>query len=248
MSEHPDVVLLRSGEEAPDPYVTAFERAGLHAVCEPVLAFAFPNQERLRAHLERRDCYEALIATSPRVAIALERLFANREDLARTWRGTTAYAVGPKTAKRLREVGLEPRGAEAGDAAALARQIVADAPGADLLFLCGNRRRDTLPDRLRGAGVLFEELVVYETHPRQDLTLPPSRQPSGTTWLAFFSPSGLEAVEQAESGNLREYRIAAIGSTTGGALADAGHSVEAVADAPSPDGLVSAIQAAETES
>lgn len=247
MSEQPDVVLLRSGEEAPDPYVTAFKQAGLHAVCEPVLAFAFPNQERLRAQLERRDRYGVLVATSPRVGTALERLFADREDLARTWRGTTAYAVGPKTAERLREVGLEPRGAEAGEAAALAQQIIEEAPGADLLFLSGNRRRDTLPDRLRAADVSFEEIVVYETHARQDLTLPPSRPPLEPTWLAFFSPSGLEAVEQAGSVDLRDYCIAAIGPTTGGTLKDAGYAVEAVAAEPSPDDLVSAIQAAETE-
>jgi uroporphyrinogen-III synthase len=247
MSEHPDVVLLRSGEEAPDPYVSAFERAGLHAVCEPVLAFVFPNQERLQARLERRDRYEALIATSPRVGTALKRLFADRKDLARAWQGTTAYAVGPKTAARLQTVGADPKGADAGGAAALAHQIVEDAPDEDLLFLCGNRRRDTLPDRLRAEGVAFEEIVVYETRTRQDLTLPPSRPTSGPTWIAFFSPSGLEAVEQAASVNLREYRVAAIGPTTGGALEDAGYAVEAVAAEPSPDGLVSAIQAAETD-
>ena len=211
-----------------------------------MLTFAFPHQSVLLNRLERRDQYAAIIATSPRVASALERLFAEREDLARKWRGAPAYAVGPKTAQRLRDVGLEPRGQDTGDADALASRIVEDAPGSPL-FLSGNRRRDTLPNQLRAADVPFEELVVYETRLRRDLTLPPSRRPSGLTWLAFFSPSGLEAVEQSDSFDLSGYRLAAIGSTTGGALEEAGHSVAAVAEEPSPEGLVSAIQVAEED-
>ena len=247
MSERPDVVLLRSEDEGRDPYVSAFEQVGLRAVCEPVLSFAFPNQAALRDRLQQHERYEALIATSPRIAIALDRLFADNEDLAQSWSGATAYAVGPKTAKRLQDIGLHPTEAEAGDAEALARCIVDDAPSAPLLFLCGNRRRDTLPNRLRAADVPFEEQVVYETRPREDLSLSRSRRSSGATWLAFFSPSGLEAVEQAGSIDLAEYRLAAIGSTTGGALEQAGHSVEAVAVEPSPDGIVSAIQAAQAD-
>jgi len=242
MKDRPDVILLRSRDKGDDRYVSAFADAGLRAVCEPVLTFAFPNQSALVDRLERRDRYAALIATSPRAVSALKRLFADRKDLARLWRGAPAYAVGPKTAQELRTIGVEPRGTEAGDAEALARQIVEDAPAAPLLFLCGNRRRDTLPDRLWAASVPFEEVIVYETHTRQDLTIPPS---DGAVWLAFFSPSGLEAVEQAEGIELSRYRLAAIGPTTGGALEAAGHSVAAVAEEPSPEGLVSAIQAAE---
>lgn len=243
MNESPDVILLRSADE-PDRYLAAFDRAGLQAVCEPVLTFAFPNQAPLRGRLEREGEYEALVATSPRAATALERLFADREGLAESWEGRRAYAVGPKTAERLRAVGLEPRGHSAGDAEALAAYIVDDAPPARLLFLSGNRRRDTLPDGLRNEDVPFDELVVYETRTRTALTLPATNE---TPWLVFFSPSGLEAVEHAESVDLAEYRIAAIGPTTGGALEDAGHSVEAVAAEPSPDGLVSAITAAEKD-
>ncbi len=242
MSESPDVILLRSADE-PDRYLAAFGRAGLRAVCEPVLAFAFQNQAALRDRLEQGGKYDALVATSPRAATALQRLFADHEGLAESWGGRRAYAVGPKTAERLQAVGLEPRGHSAGDAEALVSYIVDDAPAAHLLFLSGNRRRDTLPGGLRDGGVPFDELVVYETRTRTALALP---SPTETSWLAFFSPSGLEAVAQAESVDLSDYHIAAIGPTTRGALEDAGHPVDAVAAEPSPDGLVSAITAADT--
>lgn len=238
MSSSPDVVLLRSADTPDDAYVDAFAARGRTAVCEPVLTFAFPHQKALGEQLARRDAYAALIATSPRVSTALERLFTRREDLADRWAGTPAYAVGPKTAARLRAVGLRPRGQDAGTAEALAAQIVEDAPPAPLLFLSGSRRRDTLPEALRAAGIPFNERVVYETRSRTELTLPP---PETTTWLAFFSPSGLEAVEQSGEAELRSYRIAAIGPTTAGALRAAGHDVEAVAETPSPEGLCTAI-------
>lgn len=246
MTESPDVILLRSADE-PDPYLTAFEQAGLRAACEPVLTFAFPHQEALAGTLEHRDRYAALIATSPRVATALGRVFAEREALAESWREAPAYAVGPKTATRLRDVGFHPRGEDAGNAAALARQIVNDRPSAPLLFLSGNRRRDTLPTRLRAEEVPFEEVVVYETRTQDALTLPSFGPPSGSTWLVFFSPSGLEAVEKAESVDPSDYRVAAIGPTTGGTLEEAGYAVDAVAEEPSPEGLVAALQAAQRE-
>jgi len=246
MAESPDVVLLRSADE-PDRYLAVLREEGMRAVCEPVLTFAFPNQERLADHLEDVDQYAALVATSPRAGTALGRLFAAENDLAARWRGVPAFAVGPKTAERLREAGLVPRGADAGNAAALAEQIAAAVPPGPLLFLCGNRRRDTLPSRLREAGLAFDEVVVYETRARRDLTLPLSREPPGSTWLVFFSPSGLAAVKQAPSvdpGRLRSYRTAAIGPATRGALEEAGWPVEAVASEPSPDGLAEALQAA----
>jgi len=248
MTESPDVILLRSADE-PDPYRTAFRRVGLRAICEPVLTFAFPNQTQLASHLERVGRYAALVATSPRVGTALGRLFADREDVASRWRGAPGFAVGPKTASRLHEVGLEPRGGDAGNAAALAEQIVEAAPSAPLLFLSGNRRRNTLPNRLREAGLAFDELVVYETRSRSDLTLPPPGSSSDPSWLVFFSPSGREAVEQApavDPDQLRRYRLAAIGPTTAGALEEAGGAVAAVAPEPSPDGLVEALQGAKS--
>lgn len=240
MSPAPDVILLRSADE-PDPYVRAFAKVGLRAACHPVLAFGFPHQDQLREYLEDGNQYGALVATSPRVGRALKDVFEKDPSMKTTWGNRAAYAVGPKTAQSLRSVGLEPRGAETGSADALAERIVEDAPGKPLLFLSGNRRRDTLPNHLRAADVAFDELVVYETRIRSGLTLPPAM------WLVFFSPSGGEAIQQSAKINPRSYRIAAIGPTTASSLRKQGRTVEAVAETPSPDGLVTALASAEEE-
>lgn len=238
----PDVILLRSADE-PDPYLQAFDEAGLRAECRPVLQFTFPAEEALRERLGARDQYSALVATSPRAVRAVRRAFETAPSLREAWEGTPAYAVGPKTGGRLRALGFEVRGEEAGDAESLVSIIVDDAPSAPLLFLAGNRRRETLPAGLRAGAVPFEELVVYETHLRSSLSLPDRDD----LWVVFFSPSGLEAVRKGAGESLHRFRCAAIGPTTAGALREAGVPVAAVADEPAPDALVRAVVRASGE-
>jgi uroporphyrinogen-III synthase len=238
----PDVILLRSADD-PDPYVRAFEAVGFRAVCTPVLAFDFPNEGPLRERLRTPGRYGGVVATSPRVGGALHRIFDDEGTLHTRWEGRPAYAVGPKTGDELRALSFDVRADDAGTAADLVEQIVEEDPDSPLLFLCGNRRRDDLPDGLREARVAFEELVVYETRARGSLSLPP---PKEGTWLAFFSPSGLEAMRRADTASLKEYRCAAIGPTTASALEDDGLTPTAVASSPTPRGLVEAILGAST--
>jgi len=234
----PDIVLLRSAS-SPDPYVQAFAQAGWRAECQPVLRFTFPADEALRHHLRASDAFSGLVVTSPRAVRALRRVFDGSGVLHTSWEGRTAYAVGPKTADRLRALSFEVRGETAGDAEALADRIVEDAPERPLLFLSGSRRRDVLPTALREAEVAFEEQVVYEAHTRTDIQLPDD---PAALWLAFFSPSGLEAVQQADAKVLGHARCAAIGPTTAAALEEAGLTVDAVAHDPAPDALVRAVR------
>lgn len=229
------VFLLRSGSD-PDPYVEAFAAAGLAAECVPVLSFSFPRQGALRERMERPKDYGGLICTSPRAVRALRDVLSKAAVEAGTWTKKAVYAVGPRTAGALRVLGFEPVGEESGGAGALSSVI---ASSKTLLFLCGNRRRDTLPDALTDARIPFEELVVYETHTRSDLALPAG---APGDWLAFFSPSGIEAIERAPRVDPRIYRRAAIGPTTAAALDDHGWPPEATAATPTPASLVEAVR------
>jgi len=233
----PDVILLRSAED-PDPYVEALADVGFRAVCQPVLNFNFPADEVLQERLRHPAEYGGLIATSPRAARALRRVFDTSGTLHAEWEGMPAYVVGPKTAERFRDLSFDVQGENTGNAEELVSLLDDADPPSSLLFLSGNRRRDALPDGLEAAGISFEEEVVYETRPRTDLTLPPS---DGETWLVFYSPSGLEAFYASEIKNVAEYRIATIGPTTAAELHDAGLEVDAVADVPSPRGVADAV-------
>lgn len=233
----PDVVLLRSADEdTPDRYVRSLGKAGREAVCEPVLSFRYPRQDVLHFRLSQREDYGGLIVTSPRALKAVAAVFDSDEEVQQKWTMARTYVVGPTTANRARDLGLHPNGEEAGEARELVSKIEIDRPAKPLLFLSGNKRRDDIPDGLFEAGVKYNELEVYVTETRSDLSLP-----DGAEWLVFFSPSGLEAVE-ASGIDPHAYRLAAIGSTTAEALEDAGYPVSAIAADPTPEALAAAIR------
>ncbi len=233
------VVLFRHPHTSrPDPYEHAFADEAATVQCTPVLAFDIDPPPTLPVLLNRASAYGALVCTSPRAVQALKRALPPDHPLHAAWSSKPTYVVGPRTAEAVSAWGGQPVGAETGNAATLAARIEADAPGR-LLFLSGNRRRDTLPRALVDAGQVFDEVEVYRTRLRSDIVLP-----SPPAWLVFFSPSGIEAV-RASGYALDAYACAAIGSTTAAALRNVGVSVQAVAATPTPDALAAAIRDAQ---
>lgn len=232
----PAVVLLRSARED-DPYETAFRNAGFSVSSVPVLRFEQVGQEALREDLSHPSRYAGLVLTSPRAADALDDALVWLPAQGGEWESKPAFAVGPRTAEVLRGLGFSPQGEETGSADALAALISRQSFDKPLLFLAGNRRRDTLPEQLRAAGIAFEERCVYETHLRTDLhfdTMPDV--------FVFFSPSGVEAFEKAGLSIGDEIRCAAIGPTTARALRQAGWPPDAIAEQPTPGALVDAVR------
>lgn len=65
--------------------------------------------------------------------------------------------------------------------------------------------------------------------------------------MAFFSPSSAELVLPLLGDRLVQYRVAAIGGTTEKHLRERGVMVEAVAEQPTAEGLLEAIQACREE-
>jgi uroporphyrinogen-III synthase len=233
MPERPHVLLLRSPRE-PDPYVAALDAAGFAAQCVPVLRFEFVGRDALAEQIARPEVFAGLILTSPRAVEALQDF-----DLT-AWRDHSSFVVGPRTAAEAAALGLRPIGEESGSADDLADGIIARSIERPLLFLCGDRRRDTLPDRLRAAAVTFDELVVYRTMGDAE-ELAEAIEQQRPDWLVFFSPSGVETAEALAGTGWNRIRKAAIGPTTAEALRAAGFAPAAVADAPTPDALAAAL-------
>lgn len=241
----PLVCLLRSPSADPDPYVVALEENGFRAECVPVLRFSFPSQEKLRARLAEPAGYGGLIVTSPRAVEALAEALRWLPNQSAAWAEKPAYAVGPRTAAALERLGFAPQGEASGSAEALASHLIRERDGkagsAPLLFLSGNRRRGALPEALQEGGIAFEEKVVYETRARTDLNFSDGEKPA---WLAFFSPSGIEAVQAARGLAVEDVKRAAIGTTTAAALEKAGWPADAVAQTPTPEALAYALRRA----
>ena len=97
-----------------------------------------------------------------------------------------------------------------GYAADLAEIITLIYKSESYTFFSGNKRRDTLPDALKEAGVIFNEIEVYET------TLTPHKIKESVDGILFYSPSGIESY--LKDNKLKNETCFCIGDTTASAL------------------------------
>lgn len=94
--------------------------------------------------------------------------------------------VGEKTKAMLEEHGLQVV-ETAAYATDLADTIIKNYKEESFLFLCGDKRRDDLPETLSKNSVRFEELQVYRTKPN------PKAFHRNFDGILFFSPSGIQS-------------------------------------------------------
>ncbi|RMB58061.1 uroporphyrinogen-III synthase [Dokdonia sinensis] len=100
------------------------------------------------------------------------------------------YCVGEKTSTLLVESGLNvAKTARNGEE--LATFIIENLKNEQFTYFCGKQRRDELPDILKEARIICNEVVVYETH------LNEQRFEQEFDGILFFSPSGVSAFAKA---------------------------------------------------
>lgn len=75
----------------------------------------------------------------------------------------------------------------ANDAEEISQKIIEDKSVKQIVFFCGNQRRDLLPSQLRKNGIQVEEFVVYNTIEKQHSV---SKKYDG---ILFFSPSAVRS-------------------------------------------------------
>lgn len=97
------------------------------------------------------------------------------------------------------------------NAADLAALIVEDRFIDEVIFFCGNQRRDELPDMLRNNNILVHETEVYKT------IAVPHKINQTFNGILFFSPSAVESFFLNNSIN-EQTILFAIGNTTAGAI------------------------------
>ncbi len=151
---------------------------------------------------------------------------------------------------------VDIRGESSGTAEQLANFILAEQPRpTKLLYLTGDKNRDTLPNILGGAGVILHSLKVYETQGsstflQQLKGIVPVR-PTVPWWIVFFAPSAAEFVLPSlrEQFDLDTVNVAAIGPTTATFLRETlGLRVDAIPSKPSAEELLRVIVDADATS
>jgi uroporphyrinogen-III synthase len=118
------------------------------------------------------------------------------------------YCIEPATKKTVENIFTSSVIAgSAKDAAQLAEKISKDDSVKQIVFFCGNQRRNTLPKKLRSNEIKVEELVVYKTIEKPQLV---SKTYAG---ILFFSPSAVKSFFS--SNKIKESTtLFAIGNTT----------------------------------
>jgi uroporphyrinogen-III synthase len=145
------------------------------------------------------------------------------------------FCVGHATRSRIEKFfGATSIAAVADNATELAREIVKSGIKNEMIFFCGDQRRDELPDQLRASGIAIKEVVVYET----------TTTPQGITkqyeGIIFSSPSAVQSFFSLNQPG-PDTVLFAIGSTTAEALQGFTKNKIVVADKPGKEEVVNKV-------
>ena len=145
------------------------------------------------------------------------------------------YCTGATTKRLAAEYFGEDKIAGTADSAAeLAELIVENADTDDVIFFCGNQRRDELPKILEQQAINVQEIIVYETI---QLPVKISKNYQG---VVFFSPSAVTSFFK--KNKLADKSIAfAIGATTAKEIKTYTTNKIIIAEEPSAEGIVRSV-------
>ena len=181
------------------------------------------------------DQFDLICVTSPNGA---EQLLARVHD-ARALAGPTIAAIGPGTARALRERGVE---ADIVPERAIAESLIEtlrEVPVKSVLVARAQDARDVLPDALRERGAEVTILPLYRTV-AEPLTPAARAAALGADYATFTSASSARFFHEA-AGTLSGPRLVSIGPVTSEALSAIGSEPDVEAPVHTPDGLVDAL-------
>ena len=246
----PTVVITRAEHQA-DELRALLEAAGFHTLLYPAIAIQPPADiSALDAALRHARAYDWLLLTSANAVEALARRLEALGLSPHALRGPAIAAVGPATARAVRErlgleVALTPRKA-VGESLLAALPLTA---GQRALLPRAARARDVLPDGLRARGVQVDVVTAYETvigSGGDDL--PAALQAGHVDAVTFTSPSTVRNTLirlQREAGLgadvLAGVTIACIGPVTADAARGAGLRVDIMPEEYTTAGLARAL-------
>jgi uroporphyrinogen III methyltransferase/synthase len=198
--------------------------------------------EPLPANLPALDGYDLVCLTSPNgVRLLFERLAQSGRD-ARALAGTRVAAIGPGTARALREHGVIADIVPERFVAEGLVEALADVPARRALVARAATARDVLPDALRARGAEVDVVALYETVAER-LGEAERAGLTGADYVTFTSSSTVEFLWEALGGPPPERaRLVSIGPVTSQALRDRGREPDVEAERHDIEGLVDALR------
>ena len=186
-----------------DSLIDEANEKGIH-----IEVLSFIETETLQNTHVKQEIEQALLQSAAVVFTSMNAVDAvanYQDDQQPDWR---IYCIGATTSKLVQKYfGEELIAGTASNATELAELIADESDFNEVVFFCGDLRRDELPDILRSNNIEVSEIIVYQT-----IAVPHKieRQYNG---ILFFSPSAAESFFRANK--LPETTLLfAIGNTT----------------------------------
>lgn len=238
-------VLVTRPEHQSHDMLRELHRLGASTLSQPAIEISEPaSWDQVDKTISQLSSYDWLVFSSANgVNYFLNRLLATGRDL-RALGDCKLATIGPATADALAQfhlrADLQP---EEYRAEALVQELAPQAKGKHVLLLRASRGREVLAEMLTEAGAVVSQVVVYES---RDVTQPAERvlkllQAGKIDWITVTSSAIARSLVQLFGDDLKKANLAAISPLTAEVLAEAGHTVRAVATEYTTAGLIAAM-------
>lgn len=236
-------------------FTTLLNKAGLQVVEQPAIQI-LPIKESTQIELIKKTLatihsFEALVFVSSN---GVKHFFSQLKSSGASHtslRNKKCIAIGSKTAEAARQFGIDCQSPGRANSESLADFLIQRHPSQRLLILRADRGSDVLSNRLKAAGVSFEELAIYRSCDVTELDPKVANLlvAGEIDWIPFASSASARSLLRLVS-NLgttlkRPPRIASISPTTSTAIKQAGFEVTVEAKTYDLTGIIDALTAYE---
>jgi uroporphyrinogen-III synthase len=193
---------------------------------------SFIETEAIQTIEVQQEIEQVLLQSATIVFTSMNAVEAVAEYMNAVMPDWVIYCIGQTTQQLAKNYfGEQSIAGTADNAADLAELIAEEGYTDEVIFFCGDQRRDELPDILLSNDIQVTEIMVYHT------IATPKKIKKFYNGILFFSPS---AVNSFFSANKTENvtTLFAIGSTTAGAIKKFSSGTIITSDKPSKENLI----------
>ena len=193
---------------------------------------SFIETEVIQSVEVQQEIEQALLQSASVVFTSMNAVEAVAEYMNAAIPDWTIYCMGQTTQELVKKYFGENSIAGTADSAADLAELVAEEAYTDeVIFFCGDQRRDELPDILRSNDIEVTEIMVYHT-----IAVPHTinKQYNG---ILFFSPSAVDSFFSKNTPG-KQTMLFAIGNTTAAAIKKHSSNSIITSDRPGKENLV----------
>jgi uroporphyrinogen-III synthase len=194
--------------------------------------FSFIETKPIQSIEVQQEIEQALLRTAPVVFTSMNAVEAVAVWLNNQQPDWTIYCIGNTTRQLVKKYfGEESIAESANSAAELAKLIAKDDPADEVIFFCGDQRRNELSETLGADQINVNEIIVYQT------VATPHKIEKIYNGILFFSPSAVESFFRNNKIG-EQTKLFAIGDTTATEIKKYTSNQIIISDEPGKENLV----------